>query len=673
MITKFIFGSPVETGAVTENVSISEGKPAFGKVINSWPFEWTYTLEKDDVVYGLGESMRGMNKRGFKYVSWCSDTPHQEECTESLYGAHNFLLIYGKETFGLFFETPSKITFDIAWSKFDELKVTTEATGVNLFVITADSSSKENTLTDITRQFRKLIGQSYIPPFWGFGFQQSRWGYRTEEDVRKVVKQYKDSGIPLDSVCLDIDYMEDYEDFTVDKKKFPDLSKLTSDLKKDGIRLIPIIDAGVKVKEGYSVYEEGIKKDFFCKKADGKTPYAAGVWPGRSHFTDFFKPEAREWFGAKYEVLTSQGVEGFWNDMNEPAMFYSDESLEETVSKLKNTKVENLDIDSYFEWSGLAGSTSNRMDDYQRFYHEVPVGNGKTKTYRHDEVHNMYGYLMTRAAGEGLEKISPEKRMLIYSRASTIGAHRYGGIWTGDVNSWWAHLEQEIKVLPSLNMCGFLYTGADIGGFGCDTTRDLVLRWTELGVFTPLMRNHSAWNTRLQECFRFENPEDFKSVMQLRYALIPYLYSEYVKAAVSGGMYFKPLSFDYPEDRLALQTEDQLMLGNDLMIAPVYRQNQTGRYVYLPEDMTQITWLEGKAESTEVKQGIHYVDYPLNAVIFFIKKGHAVPLAKAAEYTDSIDYSTLKLYGTGNSYDLYRDDGYTRKVTLENHITVIKK
>lgn len=674
MIQKLIFGEPVETGAVVENILEAKGSLQFGKIVSKWPFEWEYSLEAEDVVYGLGESMRGINKRGGKYESWCSDCPNQVETTPSLYGAHNFVIVYGKQTFGLFFETPSKIEFDVGFTSSKLFTVKTGDTGVNLFVITPEAGKEESELVNIVRQFRKMIGQSYIPPRWGFGFQQSRWGYRNEKDVRQVVQKYKEANIPLDSICLDIDYMEEYEDFTIDTEKFPDLKGLCDDLKKDGIRLIPIIDAGVKVKKGYSVYDEGIEKDYFCKKEDGKTPYAAGVWPGRSHFTDFFRPEARAWFGAKYEVLTSKGVEGFWNDMNEPAMFYSDESLEQVVNQLKETNVENLDINSYFEWSGLSGSTSNRMDDYQRFYHTITDAEGNKKTYRHDKVHNMYGYLMTRAAGEGLSKISPEKRMLIYSRASTIGAHRYGGIWTGDVNSWWSHLEQHIKVLPSLNMVGFMYTGSDIGGFGDNTTRDLTLRWTQLGVFTPLMRNHSAWNTRAQECYSFEDFEDFRSVMQLRYALIPYLYSEFVKASVNNEMYFRPLSFDYPGDKIALETEDQLMLGKDIMIAPVYKQNVIGRYVYLPENMTKVTWINGKVEEAYLRQGIHYIDMPLDSVVFFVKENHMVPLCKPALCTDKINFNSfMGGVGTGKTYEMYVDDGYTRQITLEGNIHTITK
>lgn len=675
MITKIKFGEPVNTGAVVLEVSVSQ-KIDFGNVVSTWPFRWDFQLSEEDKVFGLGESMRGINKRGFKYTSWCSDEPHQDESKPSLYGAHNFIIVFGKQTFGMFFETPSRIDFDIGFTKADLFSVETQDIGVNLYTITAEKDG-QTPLLSIVQQFRTIIGQSYIPPFWAFGFQQSRWGYKNQQDISEVVQNYKKMNFPIDSVCMDIDYMEEYEDFTVDKEKFPDLSQFAAELKKDGIRLIPIIDAGVKVKEGYSVYDEGIKNEYFCKKEDGKTPYAAGVWPGRSHFADFFRPEVRKWFGLKYKVLTDCGIEGFWNDMNEPAMFYSDESLSQAHEKMKNTDVTNLDIISFFQFSALGESTKNSMEDYKRFYHSVPADpknpESDRKIYRHDKVHNMFGGLMTQAAAEGLDEIAPEKRMLLYSRASTIGAHRYGGIWTGDVNSWWAHLEQHIKVLPGLNMCGFLYTGSDIGGFGYDTSRDLLLRWTEFSVFTPLMRNHSSAGTRLQEYYRYENPEDFKSVLDLRYALIPYLYSEYVKCAVKNQMMFKPLGFEYPSDKMAMETEDQLFLGNEIMLAPVYKQNATGRYVYLPENMTKVIWQNSTFKQERMKKGIHYVQMPLNSVVFFVRDKKMIPLCKPASSTNEIKYDDFEFVGDGKEYLLYRDDGFTKDIQLEKGCVVVKK
>ena len=664
MIVKTIYGNPVDTGAVVLDID--------GTTESAWPFEWQHRMLRDDMVFGLGENMHGINKRGFKYVSWCSDVPKQNEFTQSMYGAHNFIIIYGpkkKKCLALFFDSASRVTFDIGYTDTNLIKVTSEDTGVILYTITPDRDLfGESVLNNVVRQFRTLIGQSYIPPKWAFGFQQSRWGYKTEKDIRNVAENYSKAGLPLDAICLDIDYMDCYKDFTIDRTKFPDMKKLVEDLRQKGIRLIPIIDAGVKIENGYNIYNEGISSGYFCTDEEGK-PFAAGVWPGRSHFTDFLKDGASEWFGSKYKILTDMGIEGFWNDMNEPAMFYSDKSIQEVFTAIKSYEGKNLDIDSFFKFTPLSESTFNRLDDYKQFYHEIRNIDGTISKIRHDKVHNIYGALMTKSAGLALQKIFPDKRMLLYSRASCIGSHRYGGIWTGDNQSTWEHLRQEIKMLPSLNMTGFLYCGADIGGFGGSTTRELLLRWLALGDFTPLMRNHSSCETRQQECYEFGDTEAFKSILGLRYALIPYIYSEFIKAALNGTMYIRPLGFDYSDDERALRTEDELLVGEGILIAPVCEENARGRYVYLPEDMTKVVWHNGNIETEEKAKGSYYVYVPVDSVVFFIKKGRLVPLCRSAMNTDSLDTSKFNIIGTGDSYMMYDDDGFTRSIYLEGHIT----
>ena len=266
---------------------------------------------------------------------------------------------------------------------------------------------------------------------------------------------------------------------------------------------------------------------------------------------------------------------------------------------------------------------------------------------------------MTRAAAEAFDRIVPDKRLLMFSRSSYIGMHRYGGIWTGDNRSWWSHILLNLKMMPSLNMCGFLYTGADLGGFDNDATRDLVLRWMALGVFTPLMRNHSAQGTRRQEAYQFGDTEDFRGIVETRYRLLPYLYSEYMKAALNDDMYFRPLAFVYPEDSFAAGVEDQMMLGGEAMIAPVYTQNAKGRYVYLPEDMLFVKFAKDGAYTEELlTQGHHYVEIAVNEVPFFIRKGRCIPLAEAAECMEKLDTANLKMIGFEHAeYTLYEDDG----------------
>ena len=315
-------------------------------------------------------------------------------------------------------------------------------------------------------------------------------------------------------------------------------------------------------------------------------------------------------------------------------------------------------------------NVANNPEDYRRFYHNVDG-----RKIRHDKVHNLFGYNMTRAAGEAFERIDPEKRFLMFSRSSYIGMHRYGGIWTGDNKSWWAHILLNLKMMPSLNMCGFLYAGADLGGFGADTTRELLLRFLALGVFTPLMRDHTAIGTREQECYQFENVEDFRHVIGVRYRLIPYLYSEYMKAALNDDMYFRPLGFVYSEDKIAVHVEDQLLLGNEIMIAPVYEQNARGRYVYLPEEMKFVKFLpDGTIAEEILEKGVHYVEVALNEIPLFIRKGKCIPVAEAAECVAALDTKNMQLLGyEGAEYTLYEDDGVHKDYDREENYRVLKK
>ncbi len=679
-IYRYRIGKPLQTEAVVQELPIEKGDVLYLERVQKLDLAkekadgqecllqrdyWRYPLTQEDRIYGLGENVRGINKRGWIYESNCTDDPIHTETKHSLYGAHNFFVVDGEKTFGLFLDYPGKLVFDMGYQCMDELRIIPKTWDLELYLILGDD------ILDIVKQFRQLTGRSYIPPKWAFGFGQSRWGYQSAEDIRAVVKGYRENHIPLDSVYLDIDYMEDFKDFTVNEERFPDFREFVEEMKRERIHLVPIIDAGVKIEEGYSVYEEGVEKGYFCKDEQGND-FVGAVWPGKVHFPDMLNKKARKWFGAKYQFLIEQGIEGFWNDMNEPAIFYSEKRLEQVLKKLRSIKNKNMDMWEVFAFKDLVAGLANSPEDYASFYHNI---NGKQVC--HDKVHNLYGYHMTRAAGEAFEEIEPDKRLLLFSRASYIGMHRYGGIWMGDNQSWWSHLLMNLKMLPSLNMCGFLYTGADLGGFGGDATEDLLLRWLALGIFTPLMRNHSALGTRVQESYQFTQTETFQKLINIRYGLMPYLYSEYMKAALRDEMLFLPLSFVYTEDPHAREVEDQLLVGESIMIAPVYTQNATGRYVYLPEPMKLVRLKEMEEIETEVlEQGHFYVDIPLDEVVFFIRPEKIVPYCSGGQSMEEAEQQEIKLldFVTGTAeYELYQDDGYTKDYQRPEHIQIVRK
>lgn len=662
MIQRFSFGHPFPTQSVVLSLPAESGPVPFLTPDDSG---WRLTLSEQAAVYGLGEMPRGINKRGWHYITNNTDESRHSEDKLSFYGAHNFLLVRdGSTCFGLFVDFPGKVYYDIGYTRHDLFSFHTETPDYDLYLL---SGENENA---ICKEFRTLIGRSYIPPKWAFGLAQSRWGYKTEEDVREVARQYKEHDLPLDMICMDIEYMQDYADFTVNKERFPDLAKLSADLKAQGIRLVPIIDAGVRIDPNDPTCTEGLEKGYFCKKADG-TPFVAAVWPGKAYFADFLRPEVREWFGHKYKALTDCGIEGFWNDMNEPSLFYSPERLRAFLNDMAALREkDNIEQEEFFpRVVGGAMGLMNSPADYASFYHEVDG-----QKVRHDQVHNLYGGSMTRAAGEAFVDLRPGQRTLLYSRSSFIGSHRYGGIWLGDNNSSWAQLLANIQMMPSVQMCGFLYSGADLCGFSSDTTPDLALRWLEFGLLTPLMRNHSAVGTRMQEYYRFpEVLPAVRNMIRLRYALLPYLYSEFMKAALENTSYFRPLAFDYPDDPDAREVEDQLLLGEGLMAAPVYIQNAHGRHVYLPEPMKLLRLRAVDDYDEEIlPAGHHYIRCALDEVLLFLRPGHIVPVAQPANNTSELDDASLTLWsflpdGESAEYRMYRDDGVTTEYEKKEH------
>ncbi len=667
MVKKCEYGKPFETYAVVNSENISEAaendkkalfveaamemalepyggitwdRPEDGNDMHA--MQYRVRMSDGDVVYGLGENVRGINKRGWVYESKCSDDPNHTESKRSLYGAHNFIIIADSDnpaaSKGLFIDYPGRVIFDIGYLDKNELVITVCSGNFTAYVVSpaVDSADgSDNHLYSIVRQFRHIIGKSYVPPRWAFGYQQCRWSYMSADEVCEVVDNYRKRNIPIDAVYLDIDYMERYKDFTVNKETFPDFADFVKKMREKHIHLVPIIDAGVKIEDGYDTYEEGRKNGYFCKEADGED-FVAGVWPGRVHFPDVLNEDARRWFGHGYKVLLDAGIDGFWNDMNEPAIFYSEKHLKEVFDKIDDYKGKNLDIQSFFEFKGMVEGVANNLGDYERFYHRATQPDGEA-VVRHDHVHNLYGFNMTRAASESFKELAPDKDILMFSRASYIGMHRYGGIWTGDNHAWWSHILLSLKMLPSLNMCGFMYVGSDIGGFNDNTTEELLMRWMGLAVFVPLMRNHAAAGTRYQELYRFTDTDAFKNIVTMRYALIPYLWEAYRKAVEQDTLMYRPLGFEHPEDRVAVATEDQLYVGEDIMICPVYTQNAVGRYVYLPEPMTMVRMKSADEYELEKYEAGHYfVEIPAQEIVFFIRDGHRIPLYKSAEYAEAV-------------------------------------
>ncbi len=646
-IEEFVFGTPVHTGAVLEKgkqenirfpLEITSGEPTLLKI----------DLASKDRIYGLGEHLGSMNRRGRRFRSYCRDEANHTEDKNELYGAHNFFIhVTEQGQTGYFIDFPGEVVYDTGFH--DERIFSIEIHGKDFRMLKIPGETPE----EIVSRFLQAVGKAYIPPKWAFGYFQSRWGYKDQEEIEEVYRRFTKEDLPLDGIYLDLDYMEDFKNFTVSKSRFPEFKRFAGKLKKEGVYLVPIIDAGVKIEPGYNIYEEGVKGNHFC--LDHKnTPYVAAVWPGKVHFPDFLQRKTREWFGDQYRFLTELGIEGVWNDMNEPAIFYDEKNLEKAVDLATECRGKNLNVHQFFRLKDTFADLLNDEDYHQRFYHTI-----EGEKHLHRDVHNLYGDYMTRAAHEGLKK-HLNRRFLLISRASTIGMHRYGGIWTGDNASWWTHLEENIRMMPSINMCGFYYIGADTGGFGGQCSGELLTRWLQFSAFTPLLRNHSALDTRPQEPYAFSKEvlKHSRSLLKCRYRLIPYLYSTYMKAVENHQLFFKPLAFQYPKGYEAM--EDQLLIGKELMLAPIHKQNQSYRLVDLPEKMARVTLREEATEIHIAPEGPQKVFYDLDYLRFFLRPDQMLPLAEAVNQVSRLSLGKLEVLAyirNGGEHVLYDDDG----------------
>lgn len=643
MITKVLFGTPFPTEAVLAPVEQTRELKHFSFGQEHGALIFSCPLDTDEAVYGLGETTGPMNKRGGRYISFNTDTADHSDSNPSLYASHN-LLVLEKRHFCIFFDTPGKVIFEVDLKGSGKIEVFCPP-DVAVYQVEADSTY------GAVREFLAAVGPAYLPPRWAFGYGQSRFGYKCEQDFLDVAEGHKKAGLPLDYICMDIDYMDGYRDFSVDPSRFPDLKAFSERMLQDGIRLVPIVDAGIKVDPGEPVYEDGVKQGIFCTNKEG-TLFRGGVWPGITHFPDFLNPKARKWFGQQYKFYTDRGIEGFWNDMNEPALFYTEYT--------KGPKKLDLALNFLFPRLRKNVKERNTIRDYQSFFHQVDG-----KRICHYDVHNIYGGNMIRATSEGLSELL-NHRFLVFGRSSYIGAGRYGGVWTGDNTSCWEHIMLNMRHMASLNMCGFLYSGADTGGFMGNCTRELLLRWLAVSAFTPLMRNHSSMGTRAQEAYQFGDTEAFRGILSLRYRLLPYIYSEYMKAALRSDLYIKPLAFGFPEDAKVKNIEDQLLVGESIMIAPIVEKGAASRRVYLPEDMTMVRYDGRDFVCTPCVKGEHSVEVPLEQVVFFIRKGKLLPVGKAVTNSRDVTADDLCLLGDGKTYELYWDDGMTRDCTEKN-------
>lgn len=651
------FGNPFHTGAVVRSFDINAGSPSAalphftieqkeGRIKLSMP------LSRSDRVFGLGQMLGPLNKRGKRYRLFAKDDPSHTPDKGSLYGSHPFCIVQGEKTFGLFLDFPGEIIFDIGFEHKDRLEIIVPTSNFDLYLFEHWDTKL------IIREYLSLTGAPYVPPRWAFGYQQCRYSYPDAETVQSVADNFRKLNIPCDALYLDIDYMQDYKVFTVDENKFPNFPKFVAGLHEQGFQVIPIIDPGVKVEHGYPTYDSGLHSKTFCVNESGE-PFVGAVWPGLVHFPDFLNSNCRKWWGNQYKELVAAGISHFWNDMNEPAIFYTPESLE--ILRSTMTAVEQTDDlgTKAVDFISCLGNFWQNEHDLRRMYHTLDDGT----QVNHYDVHNLYGYSMAAATAEGLRALRPGQRYFLVARSSYAGMHRFAVIWTGDNSSWWEHMLAQVRMVLSLNMAGFFYCGGDVGGFGGDASPELCIRWTQLGCFTPLFRNHSTKGSRQQEPWAFdeESMSIMRNFIQLRYALLPYAYSEFLTSVRDLSPYISPLFLHFGDEAVK-EVEDQFMYGHSLMVAPILTQNSTQRFVRLPE----CRWLQWTVSSWEDRTmtvlgpGNYLLSAELNQSLLFLRENSLVPLVEPVNFVGEKEQDTLKVLGFVTSkakFTLLHDDG----------------
>ncbi|MEH7884475.1 glycoside hydrolase family 31 protein [Bacillus sp. JJ1609] len=572
------------------------------------------TRNHEDHFYGLGEKTGYLDKRGEKLTMWNTDVyaPHNPE-TDALYQSHPyFMVLRNGAAQGIHFDNTFKSTFDFR-SEADVYSFGAEGGKVDFYVMAGPGPK------DVLEQYTALTGRAPIPPKWAIGYHQSRYSYESEQEVRELAAIFKEKKIPLDAVYLDIHYMNEYRVFTFDRERFPEPENLVSDLKEQGIRIIPIVDPGVKEDPEYPIYQEGIYGDHFCKYIEGSL-YFGDVWPGNSAFPDFTSSKAREWWGEKHKYYTDLGIEGIWNDMNEPSVF--------NESKTMDLKV-------------------------------MHKNDGNPKTHR--ELHNVYGLLMGEATYDGMKKQLGGKRPFLLTRAGFSGVQRYAAVWTGDNRSFWEHLQLSIPMVMNLGLSGIPFAGPDVGGFAHDSNGELLARWSQVGAFTPYFRNHSAIGTLRQEPWSFGEKYEqiIKKYIELRYQWLPQLYTLFAEAWQKGVPVMRPLMLEYPEDQNTFNLSDQFMLGNNIIVAPIMQPSAEHRAVYLPEG----EWVDYWTDEVYVGGSHHLVHAPLEVLPIFIKKGTVIALGEVRHSTAAADSKRILHYyyqpDSTSTFKMYDDDGTT--------------
>jgi len=567
--------------------------------------------------YGMGDKATHSNLKGKRVSNWVTDSYAYTKDQDPLYKAIPFYIgLQNNIAYGIFFDNTFETHFDFAHERRNITSFWADGGEMNYYFFYGPEMSK------VVRAYTDLTGTPEIPPLWALGFHQSKWSYFPESNVKKIAAKFRSLKIPCDAIYLDIDYMDGFRCFTWDKKKFPDPKAMIQDLYEDGFKTVVMIDPGIKVDKDYWIYQEAMKNDYFCKRGDG--PIMRGkVWPGACSFPDFTNPKVRKWWAGLYkELMAETGVHAVWNDMNEPAIM-------EVPSK-------TAPLDTRHDFDGHRCS--------------------------HRKAHNIYGTQMVRATYEGVKKYVYPKRPFVITRAAYAGAQRYSSTWTGDNVATWEHLWIANVQVQRMCMSGMSFTGSDIGGFAEQPNGELFARWIQLGVFHPFFRVHSSGDHGDQEPWSFDKEVTniVRKFIELRYQLLPYLYTMFWKYSKDNIPMLKPLVYYDQEDLQTHFRTDEFIFGDQILVCPIQEPNALGRRMYIPKGKWHNFWTGEVIDGGMEK----WVAADIDKIPIFIKEGAIIPKYPVQQYVGEkvIEELILDVYfkvGIENS-SVYEDeqDGY---------------
>jgi alpha-glucosidase len=561
---------------------------------------------------GLGEKTGPLNRRGNSYVNWNTDIPSYSYREDPLYQSIPFFIgLHDKVTYGIFLDNSYRTRFNFGASTDDRFSSFSAINGEMDYYFFGAS-----TVAGIIKDYTWLTGRMKLPPLWSLGYQQCRWGYYPESEFMSIAQKFRDKNIPCDGLWLDINYMDSYKIFTWHPVSFPRPKKMLDDLHRMGYHVVTIVDPGIKIEKGYFAYDEGISNDYFIKYPDGSC-YTGSVWPGRCHFPDFTKESTRKWWGANFRHLVEPGIDGFWNDMNEPSAWGQD----------------------------IPGIVQFDFD-----------GHKSTMA----ESHNIYGLEMSRATFEGTKQLLNGRRPFVLTRAGFSGIQRYSAVWTGDNTATDDDILMGVRLVNSMGLSGIAFTGVDIGGFINNPTGELFMRWLSVGVYTPFFRGHSEINSRDKEPWAFgeEFEEVAKKLIESRYRILPYIYSAFREASETGMPVSRSLAISYTWDDKIYDWgyQNQYLFGDGILVAPLTSDQRYGR-VYLPEG----TWYRMSSGERYSGPAEILADAPIRDLPVFVKASGIIPMQTLVQNTNEKPSPVLELHiysGTGkNSFTWYEDDG----------------